>query len=32
MLATECQSEAEMQAKWFTARIKAGAPQALVVR
>jgi hypothetical protein len=32
MLATECQSEAEMQAKWFTARIKTGAPQALVVR
>jgi hypothetical protein len=30
-LATECQSETEMQAKWFTTRIKTGAPQALVV-
>ena len=31
MLATECQSEPEAEAKWFTTRIKAGAPQALVV-
>jgi hypothetical protein len=30
-LATECQSETEMQAKWLTTRIKTGAPQALVV-
>ena len=30
-LATDCQSEAETQAKWFTTRIKTGAPQALVV-
>jgi hypothetical protein len=30
-LATECQSETEVQAKWFTTRIKTGAPQALVV-
>ena len=30
-LATECNSEAEVQAKWFTTRIKTGAPQALVV-
>ena len=30
-LATECQSEAEVQAKWLTTRIKTGAPQALVV-
>jgi hypothetical protein len=30
-LATECQSETEMQAKWFMTRIKTGAPQALVV-
>jgi hypothetical protein len=30
-LATECQSETETQAKWFTTRIKTGAPQALVV-
>jgi hypothetical protein len=29
--ATECQSETEMQAKWFVTRIKTGAPQALVV-
>ena len=29
-LATECQSETEAQAKWFTTRIKTGAPQALV--
>ena len=29
-VATECQSEAETQAKWFTTRIKVGAPQALV--
>jgi hypothetical protein len=31
ILATECQSETEMQAKWFMTRIKTGAPQALVV-
>jgi Lon protease-like protein len=31
MLATECQSEPEADAKWFTTRIKTGAPQALVV-
>jgi hypothetical protein len=30
-VATECQSETEMQAKWFTTRIKTSAPQALVV-
>ena len=30
-LATESQSETEVQAKWFTTRIKTGAPQALVV-
>jgi hypothetical protein len=30
-VATECQSEAEMQAKWFTTRIKTAAPQMLVV-
>ena len=30
-LAADCQSEAEMQAKWFLTRIKTGAPQALVV-
>ena len=30
-LATACQSETEAQAKWFTTRIKTGAPQALVV-
>ncbi|MDX6437950.1 MAG: hypothetical protein QOF45_533 [Gaiellaceae bacterium] len=30
-LATECQSETEVQAKWFMTRIKTGAPQALVV-
>jgi histidinol-phosphate/aromatic aminotransferase/cobyric acid decarboxylase-like protein len=30
-LATECQAETEMQGKWFTTRIKTGAPQALVV-
>lgn len=30
-LATECQSESEMQAKWFTTRIKVAAPQAIVV-
>ena len=30
-LATECQSEVEVQAKWFTTRIKTGAPQTLVV-
>ena len=30
-LATDCQSETESQAKWFTTRIKTGAPQALVV-
>lgn len=31
MVATDCQSETEMQAKWFMTRIKTGAPQALVV-
>jgi hypothetical protein len=31
-LATEHQSEAEAQAKWFMTRIKTGAPQALAVR
>jgi len=30
-LATDCQTEVETQAKWFTTRIKTGAPQALVV-
>jgi hypothetical protein len=30
-LATDCQTETELQAKWFTTRIKTGAPQALVV-
>lgn len=30
-VATECHSEIEGQAKWFTTRIKTGAPQALVV-
>ena len=30
-LATECQTEVELQAKWFTTRIKTGAPQTLVV-
>ena len=30
-LATDCQTETEPQAKWFTTRIKTGAPQALVV-
>ena len=30
-LATDCLSEAEIQAKWFTTRIKTGAPQTLVV-
>ena len=30
-LATECQSESETQAKWFTTRIKTAAPQALTV-
>ena len=29
--ATDCQTEAEAQARWFTTRIKTGAPQALVV-
>ena len=29
-LATECQSETETQAKWFTTRIKTGTPQALM--
>ena len=31
LLATDCQNETELQAKWFTTRIKTGAPQALVV-
>ena len=31
LLATDCQTETELQAKWFTTRIKTGAPQALVV-
>jgi hypothetical protein len=31
-LATECQSESETQAKWFTTRIKTAAPQSLTVR
>jgi hypothetical protein len=30
-LATECHSETEAHAKWFTTRIKTGAPQTLVV-
>jgi hypothetical protein len=30
-VAAECQSETEMQAKWFITRIKTSAPQALVV-
>jgi len=30
-LTTACQTETEQQAKWFTTRIKTGAPQALVV-
>jgi membrane-bound lytic murein transglycosylase MltF len=30
-LASECHAESEAQAKWFTTRIKTGAPQALVV-
>jgi hypothetical protein len=30
-LASECQPEVEVQAKWFTTRIKTGAPQTLVV-
>lgn len=30
-VATECHSEIEGQAKWFTTRIKTSAPQALVV-
>jgi hypothetical protein len=30
-LANECHAETEAQAKWFTTRIKTGAPQALVV-
>jgi hypothetical protein len=30
-LASGCHSETELQAKWFTTRIKTGAPQALVV-
>ena len=30
-LATECQSESEAQAKWFTTRIKTGAPQSMSV-
>ena len=30
-VATKCHSEIEGQAKWFTTRIKTGAPQALVV-
>jgi hypothetical protein len=30
-VATDGQSQAEIQAKWFTTRIKTGAPQALVV-
>ena len=29
-LATQCQSETDIQAKWFTTRIKTGTPQALV--
>jgi hypothetical protein len=30
-LATECAAELDVEAKWFTTRIKTGAPQALVV-
>jgi len=30
-VANECHSEIQKQAKWFTTRIKTGAPQALVV-
>jgi hypothetical protein len=30
-LATECESELDVEAKWFITRIKTGAPQALVV-
>jgi Lon protease-like protein len=30
-LATECQSEPEAQAQWFTTRIKVAAPQAIVL-
>jgi len=30
-VSTQCQSDTEMQAKWFTTRIKTAAPQALVV-
>jgi hypothetical protein len=30
-VAADAQSETELQAKWFTTRIKTGAPQALVV-
>ena len=30
-VATECQSEVEAQAKWFTTRIKVAAPQAIVL-
>jgi hypothetical protein len=29
--ATDCQAKTEIEAKWFTTRIKTGAPQALVV-
>jgi hypothetical protein len=31
VIATGCHSETEIQAKWFTTRIKTGAPRALVV-
>jgi hypothetical protein len=31
-LATECQSESETEAKWFTTRIKTAAPQSLTAR
>ena len=31
IVATECSTETETQAKWFATRIKTGAPQALVV-
>ena len=30
-LATDCQTETELQGKWFTTRIKTSSPQALVV-
>jgi hypothetical protein len=30
-LATQCQFQTDVQAKWFMSRIKTGAPQALVV-